>query len=170
MATATSRQTAAPDRQRKHNPFITSATGGRLLSALQLPFFMIRPPSGYGILVTTGRKSGKTRRRCVRATRRHGQVVIVAIKGPRTGWLKNFECQPEVRVRIRGGTFAARGHRLVEDTERYEALQVYCAVRSPFEYLEHMIWRKGRPTRERIDDLHRHWFERGSPIVLELIE
>lgn len=156
------------DRQRAHNPFINSAAGGRLLSALQLPFFMIRPPSGYGVLMTTGRKSSKIRRRCVRATRRHGEVVIVAIKGSRTGWLKNLESSPDVRVRIRGGTFAARAHRVAGATERHEALQAYCAARSPFEYLEYMMWRRGRPTRARIDDLHRHWFEQGSAIVLEL--
>jgi deazaflavin-dependent oxidoreductase (nitroreductase family) len=158
------------ERQRKHNPFINSAAGGRLLSALQLPFFMIRPPTGYGVLVTTGRKSGNIRRRCVRATRHQGEVVIVAIKGPRTGWLKNLESHPEVRVRIRGGTFAARAHSVVGATERHEALRAYCAARSPFEYLEYMMWRTGRPTRASIDELHRSWFEQGAVVVLELQE
>ena len=155
-------------RQREHNPLINSAAGGRLLSALQLPLFMIRPPSGYGVLLTMGRKSGKARRRCVRATRHQNKVVVVAIKGARTGWLKNLESCPDVRVRVRGGTFAARAHRAVGATERHEALQAYCAERSPFEDLEYMMWRTGRPTREGIDDLHRHWFEHGSPVVLEL--
>jgi deazaflavin-dependent oxidoreductase (nitroreductase family) len=129
---------------------------------------MIRPPAGYGVLLTTGRKSRKIRRRCVRATRHQGKVVVVAIKGSRTGWLKNLEFCPDVRVRVRGGTFAARAHRPIGATERDEALQAYCAARSPFEYFEYTMWRTGRPTRAGIDDLHRYWFEHGSPVLLEL--
>jgi hypothetical protein len=60
--------------ERKLNPFINTPAGGRALSAMQLPFFLVRLPSGYGVLTTTGRKTGKVRRRCVRAIRR-GDVV-----------------------------------------------------------------------------------------------
>src|SRR5687768_13396190 len=59
---------AAEDR--KHNPFIRTPAGGRLLSALTLPGFMIRPPAGFGVLTTTGRRTGKARLKCVRAIRR----------------------------------------------------------------------------------------------------
>lgn len=70
-------------RERQHNPFINSAAGGRALSALQLPFFALRPPKGFGVLTTTGRKTGKTRRKCIRAIRRGDEAYIVAIKGAR---------------------------------------------------------------------------------------
>ena len=42
----------------KRNPFTSSAARGRTLSALQLPFFLLRPPAGYGVLTTTGRRRG----------------------------------------------------------------------------------------------------------------
>ena len=45
--------------ERKRNPFIQSPTGGRALSALMLPRFMLRPPAGFGVLTMTGRKTGK---------------------------------------------------------------------------------------------------------------
>jgi F420H(2)-dependent quinone reductase len=85
---------------RKHNPFLNSATGGRILSALQLPLFLARPPLGYGVLATRGRRSGKARRRCVRVVMRGQLAYLVAIKGPRTAWLKNIQSNPHVRLRV----------------------------------------------------------------------
>jgi len=153
--------------QRKHNPFINSPAGGRILSAMQLPFFILRPPAGYGVLTTTGRKTGKTRRRCVRAVRRDHKVYIVAIKGARTGWLKNVLANPEVRLRIGGGAFAGIA-REVRATERPEAMDAYCERKSPFEYMEYSMWRRGRATPSRIIELHRTWFNEGTPLVVEL--
>src|SRR5260221_4289429 len=53
---------AAAKHASKHTRLIRSARGGRVLNALMLPFFMARPPSGFGVITTTGRKTGKTRR------------------------------------------------------------------------------------------------------------
>lgn len=153
--------------QRKHNPLINSAQGGRLLSAMQLPLFAVRPPAGYGVLTTTGRKTGKPRHRCVRAVRRGDVAYLVAIKGARTGWLKNIEANPQVRLRIRGGAFAGIA-REVSVLERAEAIGAYCKMTSPFEYLEYSMWRKGRATRSRMEQLHRAWFDRGTPLLIEL--
>ncbi len=154
--------------ERKRNPLINSAAGGRALSASQLPFFLLRPPSGYGVLTTTGRKTGKRRRRCVRAIRRDDKAYIVAIKGAGTGWLANIRANPDVRLRIRGGTFAGVARELRGTAEEQEAREAYCETYSPFEYLEYRNWRKGRPTRSKIKDLHRDWFQQGVPIVVEL--
>jgi hypothetical protein len=52
--------------ERKGNPFMRSPTGGRVLSAMMLPLFILRPPSGFGVITTTGRRTGKTRRNCTR--------------------------------------------------------------------------------------------------------
>ena len=79
--------------ERKLNPFINTPAGGRALSAMQLPFFLVRPPSGYGVLMTTGRKTGKLRRRCVRAIRRGDVVYVVAIKG-NTQWASVYRAEP----------------------------------------------------------------------------
>ena len=38
-------------------------TFGRILSASQLPYFQLRPPHDYGVLTTTGHKTGKRRSR-----------------------------------------------------------------------------------------------------------
>ena len=90
----------APARERKHNPFIKSARGGRALSASQLPLFLLHPPAGYGVLTTIGRKTAKKRPRCVRAVRRGERVYIVAIKAAASkGWLQNMLATPEVRLR-----------------------------------------------------------------------
>jgi deazaflavin-dependent oxidoreductase (nitroreductase family) len=153
--------------ERKHNPFINSAADGRALSAMQLPFFILRPPAGYGVLTTTGRKTGKTRRRCVRAIRRDDKAYIVAIKGARTGWLKNFRANPEVRLRVKGGAFAGIAREVQEAAERQEAMGAYCETVNSFEYLEYSMWRKGRATPSKIKELHRTWFIEGTPLVVE---
>lgn len=155
------------DRQR--NPLINSATGGRALSAVQLPLFTLRPPAGYGVLTTRGRKTGKRRRRCVRAVRAGDRIYIVAIKGGRTGWLKNIQADPNVRLRLRGGAFTGLAREVRESPEREEAKEAYCdTAPGLFERLEYTMWRTGRPTPARIEELHRTWFDTGVPLVVEL--
>ena len=158
-----------PAQARTRNPFTASSAGGRALSALQLPFFLLRPPSGYGVLVTTGRKSGRRRRRCLRAVRSGDEVYVVAIKGVGvTGWAKNALANPDVRLRIRGGTFSGRARELRDETEVERARQEYAEAVHPFDYLTWMNWRSGRPTPERIRGLLREWVEQGTPLVVEL--
>jgi hypothetical protein len=57
MSATDVRQAAAAEAS-KHTRTIRSARDGRLLSALMLPFFMLRPPAGYGVITTTGRTTG----------------------------------------------------------------------------------------------------------------
>ncbi|MEK6272730.1 MAG: nitroreductase family deazaflavin-dependent oxidoreductase [Actinomycetota bacterium] len=156
--------------ERKRNPFTGSAAGGRALSALQLPFFLLRPPSGFGVLTTTGRRTGKTRRRCIRAIRGDGKAYIVAIKGTRTAWAKNIRANPGLRLRIRGGTFAGVARELRGTAETQHAKEAYCETVNPSDYLAYTLWRKGRPTAAKIKELHRSWFEKGGPLVVELRE
>lgn len=153
---------------RKRNPLVNSAAGGRTLSALQLPLFAIRPPSGYGVLSTTGRKSGKTRRRCIRAIRDGDKAYVVAIKGEITGWLKNVREKPNVRLRVPGGTFDGVARELREEIEIHRGREVYAESVDLFSYLEYTMWRRGRPTRPKIQQLHAEWFDRGIPLVIEL--
>ena len=153
--------------ERKHNPFTSSPAGGRALSALQLPFFLLRPPSGFGVLTTTGRRTGKTRRKCIRAIRGDGKAYIVAIKG-RTAWGKNIQANPGVRLRIRGGTFVGVAGEPRGAAETQQAKEAYCETVNPFDYLAYTLWRKGRPTRTKIKELHRSWFDEGGPLVVEL--
>jgi len=156
------------DGLRKHNPFINSARGGQILSALQRPWFMLRPPHGYGVLMTTGRVSGKLRHRCVRAVQRDDRVYLVAIKGTRTGWLRNALANSNVSLRIRTGRITGTARELRRGPERREAREAYCEMLSPFEYLECVMWLRGLPSRSRIRELHASWFEHGVPLAIEV--
>ena len=151
--------------ERARNPFLRSSTGGRVLSAMMLPHFTLFPPRGFGVLTTTGRRTGKTRRKCIRAIRRGDRVYIVAIR--QSAWLRNVEADPSVRLRIRGGTFAGVARALRAD-EQADATAAYCESVHAFDYAECMMWRRGLPDRAKITELHRRWFERGTPLVVEI--
>jgi deazaflavin-dependent oxidoreductase (nitroreductase family) len=97
----------------RRNPFVRSATGGRVFSALMLPFVTTLPSAGYGVITTTGRKTGKARRKCIRAIRREDRVYIVMLRPPViamarpsavSAWVRNIRANPNVRLRIRGGS------------------------------------------------------------------
>lgn len=162
--------------ERKRNPFMRSQTGGRVLSGLMLPFFTVRPPSGFGVLTTTGRRTGKTRRKCVHAIRSADKAYIVMIRPTAdlvarnwaSAWVLNIRADPSVRLRIHGGTFAGVARELEDAAEIEEAADTYCAAVNPFDYVECAFHRSGRPTRAKIEDLHRSWFENGIPLVVEL--
>jgi deazaflavin-dependent oxidoreductase (nitroreductase family) len=153
--------------ERKHNPFINSPAGGRALSALQLPFFLMRPPRGYGVLMTAGRKTGKLRRRCIRAIRRGDVVYVVAIKG-KTQWMRNALANPAVRLRLPDGNFSGRAREVSAATEREQAKEAYCESVYRFDYLTWINWRTGRPTRAKVKELLREWCDEGAPVVIEL--
>jgi deazaflavin-dependent oxidoreductase (nitroreductase family) len=156
---------------RQRNPFINSPTGARVLSALQLPLFLLRAPPRYGVLKTVGRRTGKRRNRCVRAVRRGNRAYLVAIKGRKgglTGWARNALANEEVTLRTREGEFRGSVRR-VEPGERAEAREAYCADMGLFERLEYRNWRKGGPTPDKIRELHRLWFDEGTPLVIELV-
>jgi deazaflavin-dependent oxidoreductase (nitroreductase family) len=154
--------------ERKGNPFVRSAAGGRLLSASQLPWFTTLPPRGFGVLTTIGRRTGKTRRKCVRAIRRGDKAFVVSIGGARAAWLKNIRANPPVRLRIRGGTFAGVARELRNAAEAHEARVAYCETVNPFDYAECVMHRSGLPARVKIEELHRTWFDRGIPLVVDL--
>lgn len=170
--------------ERKGNLFTQSSSGGRVLSALMFPFFMVRPPSGFGVLTTTGRRTGKKRRKCVRVIRRGEEVYLVMLgpalvrkgnsaaerkarSGVVAGWLWNIRANPRVSLRIRGGTFAGTAREL-EAAEQERARDVFCGSVNAFDYLECYFHLGGPPTCARIEKLHRHWFENGVPLVIEL--
>jgi deazaflavin-dependent oxidoreductase (nitroreductase family) len=156
--------------ERRRNPLVQTHLGGLLLSASMLPWFTLIPPKGCGVLTTTGRKTGKARRRCVRAIRRGDKVFLVAIGGESSRWLKNIRANPNVRLRIRGGNYRGVARDLCDADERVEAKAAYCETVNPFDYLENRAHRRGRPTREKIIELHRTWFEGGVPFVIELLD
>jgi deazaflavin-dependent oxidoreductase (nitroreductase family) len=155
--------------ERRGNPLVRSPRGGRILSAMQLPWFTTMPPKGFGVLTMTGRKTGKTRRRCVRAIQRTDRIYLVAIGGPRAAWLKNVRATPHVELRVRGGRRSCLA-RLPRDADELEAARAaFCETVNLFDYVECAVHRPGRPTRARIVELHTEWFEHGSPLIAELV-
>jgi deazaflavin-dependent oxidoreductase (nitroreductase family) len=154
--------------ERRRNRLVQTPSGGRILSAAMLPWFTLMPPKGCGVLSTTGRKTGKTRRRCIRAIRRGDRVYVVAIGGEHNRWLKNVRANPNVRLRMRGGTYDGVARELRDPKERAAAREAYCADVNPFDYFENRAHRKGRPSRDKIVELHRTWFDGGVPLVIEL--
>jgi deazaflavin-dependent oxidoreductase (nitroreductase family) len=152
--------------ERKRNPFVRSAAGGRVLSALMLPWFAVHPPAGFGVITTTGRRTGKPRRKCVRAIRSGDRAYVVSIAP--TAWLHNIRANSSVRLRVRGGTFAGVARELREAVELQEAIAAYCETVNPVDYLECALHRRGRATRAKIEGLHRRWFVKGIPLVVEL--
>jgi deazaflavin-dependent oxidoreductase (nitroreductase family) len=169
---------AAAEREApKHARLLRSGRDGRILSALQLPLFLLRPPSGYGVLTTTGRKTGKRRRKCVRVTRRGDRAYIMMLRPPAlairnpgavSAWLLNIRANPRVELRLRGGTFAGVARELHEPDELAQARDALCGVVNLFDYGECDVHLRGVPTRAKIEQLHHYWFDTGIALVVEL--
>jgi deazaflavin-dependent oxidoreductase (nitroreductase family) len=158
--------------ERKSNPFIRSPTGGRVLSAMMLPYFMVRPPVGFGVLTTTGRRTGKTRRKCIHAVHSGSCAYVVMIKpfidARVSAWVLNIRADPNVTLRMQGGTFAGRARELDDEEELRQARELYCGAVNRFDYMECTFHRGLWPTRSKIEELHRAWFDTGIPLVVEL--
>jgi deazaflavin-dependent oxidoreductase (nitroreductase family) len=112
-------------RSERRNPLVRSTAGGRLLSAMQLPAFTVMPPPGYGVITTTGRRTGKQRRKCIRIVRRGDRAYIVAIPGSRTAWLSNIRANPHVRLRTTGATLVGVAREPADDSERTAAIAAF---------------------------------------------
>ena len=151
----------------RSNPLASTPTGGRLLSASQLWLFLLLPPQGYGVLTVTGRRSGKRRRRCIRAVRVGNTAYLAAIGGSKAQWLRNMRANPSVGLRIRGGTFSGTARPLRAD-EVDTARRAYCETLHPFDWMTHVFHMRGRPTRARIQALLEHWFHNGDVVAIDL--
>jgi deazaflavin-dependent oxidoreductase (nitroreductase family) len=151
----------------RRSPLTTTHTGGRILSGFMLPWFRVAPPRAYGVITTVGRRSGRTRRRCVRVVRAGSCAYLVAIPGARTRWLKNIEARPEVGLRVPGGSFRGIA-RVVDGTECDEAKRVFCGVRSWADRGSYVLHYRGMPTRSRVQDMWERIFDSGTPLVVEL--
>jgi deazaflavin-dependent oxidoreductase (nitroreductase family) len=168
---------AAAEEASKHTRMIRGARDGRRLSALMLPFFLLRPPSGYGVITTTGRKTGKTRRKCVRVIREGDRAYLVQLRPPElalerptatAGWLWNIRANPNVSLRVRGGNFAGIAREITDPDELEQARHAICDTVTLFDYGECDLHLRGLPTRAKIKQLHGYWFDTGIPLIVEL--
>jgi deazaflavin-dependent oxidoreductase (nitroreductase family) len=172
------REAAAAEAPR-HTRLLRSARDGRIVSALTLLPFLLRPPSGYGVITTKGRKTGKARQKCIRVIRRGDRAYLVQLRPPEVAmkrptavaaWVWNIRANPNVKLRIRGGTFAGIARELTDPGELAEAREAVCETVFPNDYAECRLHLRGLPTRSKIKDLHRYWFDTGIPLVIELTE
>lgn len=154
--------------QRTGNPLVGSARGGRVLSALMLPLLLASPSATFGVITTTGRQTGRRRRKCVRVVRRAEQVFLVAIGGESTGWLKNIRANPHVQLRIQGGMFDGIARDPRDPDERGQARGIFCETIDAFDLVACALHQRGRPTYASVKDLHHKWFDRGTPLIVDL--
>jgi deazaflavin-dependent oxidoreductase (nitroreductase family) len=168
---------AAAQHVSRHTRLVRSSRDGRRLSAAMLPFFLARPPTGWGVITTRGRKTGKPRRKCIRVIRRGDKAYIVQLRPPElararpsaiAAWVWNIRSDPNVTLRIRGGTFAGVARELTEPAELARAREAFCKTVNPFDYGECDIHLRGLPTRSKIQELHRYWFDTGVPLVVDI--
>jgi deazaflavin-dependent oxidoreductase (nitroreductase family) len=164
--------------ERKRNPFMRFRSGGRVLSALMLPYFMVWPPSGFGVLTTTGSRTGKTRRRCIHAIRGEDKAYVVMIRPvvmlKTSAWVLNIRADPKVRLRMKRGAFPGLpkelegvARELTDAAEIQRAREIYCNRINLFDYVECAFHRRGRPTKAKIEELHHSWFDTGIPLVID---
>jgi deazaflavin-dependent oxidoreductase (nitroreductase family) len=161
----------------RHTRLIRSPRDGRIVSALTLPLFLLRPPPGFGVITTRGRRTGKPRRKCIRFARVGNRVYVVQLRPPElaikrpsavAAWVWNIRANPNVKLRIRGGTFAGVARELTSPEELAEAREALCETVNLFDYAECRLHLRGFPTRSKIQELHRYWFDTGIPLVIEL--
>jgi len=172
-------QRAAATEIGKHRRLLRSGKHGRMLSALMLPQLWMATPAGYGVLTTTGRRTGKPRRKCVRVIHRGDRAYLVALRLPDIAivnptavqaWVLNIRADPHVRLRIRGGDIDGVAREITDADERARARALICDTVFRNDYGECALHLRGLPTRNKIRELHRYWFETGIPIAIDLKE
>jgi len=151
------------------NPFAGSRFYARMGNVFMQPMWsVLHPPVGFAILTTRGRKSGQPRRQNVRAIREDERVVVVAMMGERAQWLKNARAHPEVTLKLHDGTYRGVAHEVTEPDERAwaETLYVETVVRN--DYFDYASYEWAFPGRRAIIEAHRHWFDEGIPVIVEI--
>ena len=163
----------------KHRNLLRSGRDGRVLSALMRPLFRVSTPAGFGVLTTTGRKTGKPRSKCVRAVRRGSRVYLVALRPPHLAvtrpnavqaWVWNIRANPKVRLALRDATLPGIAREITDTAELQHAREALCETVHSFDYGECALHLRGLPTRTKIQDLHRYWFDTGIPIAIDVRE
>jgi hypothetical protein len=78
--------------------------------------------------------------------------------------------EPEGGLRLRGGTFEGIAREITDEDEREQARSALCETFYLGDYGECALHLRGLPTRTKVQELHRYWFETGIPVVIDLKE
>ena len=171
------RRDAALREAPKHTQLLRSARDGRRLSALMLPLYAIATPPGHGVLTTVGRRTGKQRRKCIRAIRHGDTVYVVMLRLPAAvikdthvvaAWVLNIRANPSVRLKLGRRTHDAIAREITDPGELQAAREAICETVHLVDYGECDLHLRGLPTRAKIKELHRYWFDTGVPIAIDL--
>ncbi len=151
------------------NPFAGSKGYARLSNVLILPLFRLFPTTlGFVLLTTTGRRSGKPRRRPVRAVRRDNTLYAVAMMGQRSDWLRNVRKEPRVGIKAGRQRYSGLAREPSDPTEREAALELYVQEVFPADYSDYAAYHWGWPTRRKIQEAHRRWAGEGVMVAIDL--
>ncbi|WP_020667632.1 nitroreductase/quinone reductase family protein [Amycolatopsis nigrescens] len=161
----------------RHRRLLRSPRDGRVLSGIMLRALALSTPPGHAVLTTVGCRSGRQRRNYVRAIRRRDKVYVVMLRPPAlairrplavSSWLWNVRADPGVRLRFGRRTFAGRAREISDPAELGQARAAICETVHLMDYGECLLHLRGLPSRKKIEDLHRYWFDTGVPLVIEL--
>jgi deazaflavin-dependent oxidoreductase (nitroreductase family) len=152
------------------NPFAKSRWFHRLANVSGMwVFFQILPaPRGFALLTVTGRRSGKRRRRPIRAIRDGSTLYAAAILGERSDWLRNLRENPKAQARVGTKTRGVTMREVTDPAERAKAEEMYVDTVVPYDYFDVPIVDWTFPSPARIRKSHRDWLERGILVALEL--
>jgi deazaflavin-dependent oxidoreductase (nitroreductase family) len=152
------------------NPFAKSRWFHRLANYSGPPaVFRVLPlPRGFTLLTVTGRRTGKRRRRPIRAIREGSTLYAVAILGARSDWLRNLRSNPRGRARTGIRTQEVTLREITHLSERERAEQLYVETVVPYDFFDVPIVEWAWPSTARIRRSHREWLERGVLVALEL--
>lgn len=171
------RRTAAEAEISKHGRLVRGPRDGKLLSAGMLPFFRLRTPRGYGILTTTGRKTGHPRPKCVRIFRDGDRAYLVQLMPPHVtvqqpgavnAWLLNVRADPHVTVKLPGGTYSGIAREITDPAELATARALLCDTVVLVDFGECALHLRGMPSRAKVRRLHEYWFDTGRAVAVDL--
>lgn len=160
-----------------HRRLLESAADGARLSAIMLPTFAVAAPPGHGVLTTIGRKSGQPRQKVIRVIRRGDKAFVVMLRPPAlarerpdavSAWMLNIRSDPRVTLRLGRRTFNGVAREIDAPAELESAREAICETVHIVDYGECLLHLRGLPTRSKIKDLHRYWFETGVPVAVDL--
>ncbi|MEX0785661.1 MAG: nitroreductase family deazaflavin-dependent oxidoreductase [Dehalococcoidia bacterium] len=151
------------------NPFAAARWYSKLSNIFLAPAFRLTPmPRGFALLTVTGRRTGKPRRRPIRAIRLGNTLYAAATLGERSDWLRNVRKQPRVRAKVGGRTYDATAREVTNAAERLAAEAAYIDEVPPFDYVDYVSLEWAFPTRRAIIEAHRRWLARGVLVGIDL--
>lgn len=151
------------------NPFAGSKGYARLSNLFIVPLFSLLPvPRGFVLLTVTGRRSGKRRKRPIRAVHRDDKLHAVAMLGERSDWLRNVRKEPRVVVKLGGRGYAGVAREVGNPAEREAAIEAYVQEVVPADYIDYASYHWSWPTRRKIQEAHLRWASEGVMVDIDI--